>query len=234
MHAGAPAAPNAPASTSYFQDFASVPDGQTPPDWLNVAAAGLAAYPWLVPGSWAVGTMDDGRHMLEQRGTNWAWFDGAPPLSFMRFDSPCFGRAAHGLPDRYTVDVGLAVMSCDSRDPYYPIGDTGVQVYYLDPTHYCEMVWRPTTIDLWECNGGEPTRYAGWTLLHRFSNVARSHEWLNVHVKVDTIRHTLRASLPGGGEVEVLSSLLKPGKHWMTLRASDSDVWFDHVAIQTP
>lgn len=186
--------------------------------WRNAVDDGYA-YPWLVRGSWSLSGAT-----LTQTGTDWPWYGGAPPLSFMRY-------ASGALPARYAVDVVLQVRGCNSRDPYYPIGDTGVQVYYLNPTHYVEVVYRPHTFEIWQCNGGVPYQYSGWTLLGRYVHASSPWANLHVHAEVDTLQHRLVVQLPDGGSTAVYAPLATNQPHWMSLRASNAQVWVESVRL---
>jgi hypothetical protein len=216
----------------YRDDFSLDVVGGQPVGWKNVTAIG-PSFPWLIPGHWLVTQQPNGTRALEQTGTSWAWFNRAPPLSFMRWNATTFGKPGNGLPERYVVDIGLKVVACDPHDPYFPIGDTGVQVYFVDPTHYCEVVYRPHSVEVWQCNGGQPFAFPGWTLLGRFSNVAVPFQTLSVHAQVDTFAHTLVVTLPGqASPLTFRVGIIQPGTHWLTLRASNSDVRYEHVTIQ--
>jgi hypothetical protein len=219
-------------TSTYRQTWASVPVGAQPNDWVNVKNINQA-FPWLVQGAWSVKSNAAGAHTLEQSGIGWPWFGGAPPLSFMRFNAPFFKLAGNSLPNHYKVDVTLRVLGCDPKDPYYPIGDTGVQVYFIDATHYCEFIYRPKTVEMWQCNGGEPFRFPGWTLLKRIPRNNFQGQALLVSAEVDTATHTIKATMPGSSTpVTVFSSLIQPRAHWMTLRASNSRVQYDVVQVQ--
>jgi len=222
----------AAVTSTYRQTWASVPVGAQPTDWINMTKAG-PAFPWLVAGSWGIKVNAAGAHTLEQSGTAWPWFGGAPPLSFQRFNAPFFGQVGNGLPQHYHVTVNLKVLGCDPKDPYFPIGDTGVQVYFLDATHYCEFIYRPHTVELWQCNGGEPFRFPGWTLLGRFPHNNFQGQTLVVDAEVNTATHTIKAVIPGNSApITVSSVLIQPRTHWMTLRASNSRVQYDMVQVQ--
>lgn len=217
----------------YHTTFSDVALGHLPGDWLDLGSA-RGGPPWLVAGSWSVVAQGGGTHALAQTGTHWPWYGGAPPLSFMRFDAGTFHRAGNSLPDHYRVDVGLRVLACDPRDPYYPIGDTGVQVYFQDTTHYCEMVYRPHTVEMWLCDGGVPYRFTGWKLLGRYAFNSGPGQLLTVRAEIDAGKHTFTASLPGSlGSRTVSAGLIHPGTHWLTLRASNSVVRYDHVSVQS-
>ncbi|MDB5099513.1 MAG: hypothetical protein JWM80_3934 [Cyanobacteria bacterium RYN_339] len=217
---------------TYRQTWASVAVGAQPADWINVTKVG-PAFPWLVAGAWGVKVNAAGAHTFEQSGIAWPWFSNSPPLSFQRFNAPFFGMAGNALPNHYQVDVTLRVLGCDPKDPYFPIGDTGVQVYFVDATHYCEFIYRPKTVELWQCNGGEPFRFPGWTLLGRFPRQSFQGQALMVSAEVNTATHTIKAVIPGASApITVSSVLIQPRPHWMTLRASNSRVQYDLVQVK--
>ncbi|HEY9723331.1 MAG TPA: hypothetical protein V6D47_15075 [Oscillatoriaceae cyanobacterium] len=219
LSACAPLAFAPPAGGDYsLQSWGGTPLPGGP--WRNACDDGFK-YPWLVRGSWSSTNLP-----MNQWGTQWPWYGGAPPLSFMRY-------AARSLPAHYVVDCTFAVLSCDRKDPYYPIGDTGVQVFYMNPTHYCEVVYRPKTFEVWQCNGGVPYKYNGWSLLKRVSYSSRQGMNLHVHAEVDTNAHRLTVQLPNGGSVTCYSWLLSNQTHYMTLRASNNLVRYQAVQIKS-
>lgn len=221
---------------SYVADFDAA--STTLADWKDPREDdGHTNYPWLYSGSWnlmpsaagaATGSLRliSGGRALEHNDMR-----PQPALSFRRYAGKAFGTDDGQLPAQYRVS--LQVTPIASRDDFYPpVGDQGTPVYYLDPTHYVEVLMKANSFEVWECNGGEPLKWRGWRELYGepASHSARTPVTLAADVNSNT--GTIRVFYNGQFRREVRSDIVKPYTHYFALRGASNRVQFDNLLIQ--
>lgn len=178
-------------------------------------------YPWLYAGNWF---LNNG--MLWHRDLR-----AQPNLSFRRYRGTTFGPDG-ALPPRYRAQV---TEEFDESLPtfYPPTGDQGVPFYYQDPTHYVELLIKPTVFEVWECNGGEPEKWKGWRRLYAEDLSTGKGDRRTLGVEVDADRGSMDVFLDGQKRATVTSSLIAPGYRTVALRATGNSVGFENLSIES-
>ncbi|MNL37450.1 hypothetical protein D3C87_1595950 [compost metagenome] len=155
-----------------------------------------------------------------------------PALSFRRYAGKAFGTNDGQLPARYRVS--LQVTPIASREEFYPpVGDQGTPIYYLDPTHYVEVLLKANTFEVWECNGGEPIKWRGWRELYGESASHSAGVPVTLGAEVNSDTGTIRVYYNGRFRREVKSAIVKPYTHYFALRGASNRVQFDNLMIQS-
>lgn len=154
-----------------------------------------------------------------------------PALSFRRYAGKAFGTTNGELPSNYTVN--LQVTPIESREDFYPpVGDQGTPVYYLDPQHYVELLLKDKKFEVWECNGGEPTKWRGWRMLYEEDATHSAGVPVRLGAEVRSGEGTIRVYKDGEMKREVKSPIVKPYAHYFALRAGSNHVQFDDIRIE--
>lgn len=208
-------------------------------DWKDPRVDdGHTAYPWLYSGTWnlmpAVGGASGSLRLAPGGGRALEHNDMRPQpyLSFRRYAGKAFGTQDGELPAQYRVS--LQVTPIDSReDFYYPVGDQGTPIYYLDPTHYVEVLLKANTFEVWECNGGEPLKWRGWRELYGESASHSAGVPVTLAAEVNSNTGTIRVYYNGQFRREIKSDIIKPYTHYFALRGASNRVQFDNLLIQS-
>lgn len=80
-----------------------------------------------------------------------------PHLSFRVLETP-------SLPGRYRVTASVQPVSSPHFKP--PVGEISIIPYYLDPTHYMEVLLTNDNLGIWLADGAAPDTNQGWDGLH--------------------------------------------------------------------
>lgn len=214
--------PVPPASTgSLLETFEAVPAGSAPSTFVDPLDEGFA-FSWMPRVRWHVESLNGSKQFIH---------DGLNPkayLSFRRYRGTAFG-ANGSLPQRYFAQVAVTPLKSQTLAP---TGDQGTQVYYLDPTHYLEVLIKPTLFEVWQCNAGAPFTSAGWTRLY-FANVnTAANQTRQLGATVNTGTHQLTAFLDGVQKTTVSSALLTSQTHFLALRGTGNVVAHDNLRIE--
>ena len=201
--ASEPAAPvqvAAAAPRGFRANWAGVPEGAPPPDFVDVRQDGHA-YPWLYDGGWRV-SHRGGSSVLE---VPLALTVPREPLSFRRFDGKAFG-ANGALPMRYRIVATARSLGGSTRFNGY--GEVAIQALYRSPVTYVEVLQTDGHLYLWEAREAPPMQGKGWKQLAKVPNPTRVGEWVTFGAEVD--RHTGRitALLDGKAVASATSSLI--------------------------
>lgn len=180
-------------------------------------------YPWLYAGNWFVAGGQLNHVDLRPQ----------PNLSFRRYSGLAFGENG-ALPPRYRASVTLTFGgSYDAPNAYPPTGDQGVPFYYLDPTHYVELLIKPNLFEVWECDGGQPEKSGGWRRLYGEELVTGKGDSRTLGATVDVAAGKIQVYLDGAMKATVSSPLITPGYHSFALRAAGNSLAFDNLLIES-
>lgn len=210
---------------TYDTDFSTDAVGTEPPEFINVMDDGYN-YSWLYAGNWSV-IATDSSHVYAIDDIR-----PQPALSFRRYRGTDFGTPDGQLPLHYQVSVVEQPIAADPSE-YPPTGDQGVQVFYLDPTHYVEVLFKPHDLQVWECNGGVPNGYGGWNQLFEQQTDTTAGQIRTMGADVDCNTGTLVFYVDGQQLATVHSALITPRTHWFALRATGNEVYFRHITIRS-
>ena len=223
-HLTGPARADHTGGARYEADFERGEGGE----WVDVLEDGHL-HPWLYPGDWqtveAPAPGGTGTSQVYQQTVQ----RPQPALTFRRYAGDAFGPDGR-LPDYYRAEVDARPLASDFFKP--PVGDLGVQVYYLDPTHYVEVNLTPDQVEVWQADGAEPGSSRNWTLLWSRPQRFQQGRWYRVGAVVDVVNGTLDVYLDGAFVQRVQAPVIRPAPHWFTLRAAGQAVQYDNVVIQ--
>ncbi|MBU6428731.1 MAG: hypothetical protein KGR26_06975 [Cyanobacteria bacterium REEB65] len=211
------------SSGSFSEGWDEFQPGAQPSDWVDVRQDGYD-YPWLYPGQWSIASIG-GFHAFEQTEEQ-----AQPALSFRRYSGKAFQTPAGELPIRYRADVWLAAFGSPS---YPPIGDQGVPLYYLDPTHYLEVLLKPHAFEAWQCAGGEPDHGAGWKKLFSQPLDTAAGEQRQLGMIVDASAGTAQFLLDGQLVATASSPIVRPITHYLALRSAGNTVAYYEVRARS-
>lgn len=208
-------------------------------DWKDPKQDDGYTHSWLFSGGWSiVGAMPirnaSGSIISRPAGRALEYNDlrPQPALSFRRYAGDAFGTDNGELPNRYAVM--LQVTPITSREEFFfPVGDQGTPVYYIDPTHYVEVLLKNDKFEVWECNGGEPLKWRGWRPLFEEAASHSAGVPVNLGAEVDATRGTIRVYKNGQFKTEVRSDIVKPYSHYFALRGASNRVQFDNLVIRS-
>ena len=193
--------------------------------WKDVRQDGYA-YDWLLPGSWRVTPAAQSPRGL--------WHDEIrrpPAVSFRRYAGTAFGTPNGELPARYQVSLTVTPLDAHPQgDP--PIGDLGIPVYYLDPLHYVEAVFKPERFEIWACDGGLPTKWKGWHPLFQTELKTAARQARRLVAEVDSRAGTMTVSVDGKVMATVRHGVIQPYSHFFALRATGNSVIFSDLRIE--
>ena len=170
---------DSPAATTVLFDarWSAIPIGREPPMFHDPASepnkpSWLQAGAWpIVPDSPATGVVWQANQLAPQ-----------PCLSFR-----VWNHAA--LPARYTATIAVRPVSSTFEHP--PIGEIALIPFYVDPTHYVEVVVGSDSVSVWLADGAQPGSDKGWRAL-RFLGVATAiGDVRTVVMTVDRTQSTL-------------------------------------------
>lgn len=110
--------------------------------------------PWLQAGRWRIAEVRTPAYS----GRVWQCQDVQPQpyLSFRVWDGPTTGA-------RYTLKATVQPVSSPHFKP--PVGEIALIPYYLDPTHYLEVIVAADHLGIWIADGGTPGTDQGWQAL---------------------------------------------------------------------
>lgn len=201
------------AERMYRSDWGRLPAGSEPSEFVDVRAEGQT-YPWLYGGAWRIGKY--GRETVYE--VPQALRKPAEPLTFRRYRGEAFGPDG-ALPPRYRVEAEARSMGGSMRFNGY--GEVAMQVFYVSPTRYVEVLQTDEALLMWEADNAAPMQGSGWTQLARVPRGAKVGQWVRFGAEVDRERGTITALLDGKPVATARSGMLKgPGPARLTLRAT--------------
>jgi hypothetical protein len=154
-----------------------------------------------------------------------------PALSFRRYAGNAFGTANGELPARYRVSLTLTPIAAHELN-YPPVGDLGVPIFYLDPLHYVEAVFKPDSFEIWACDGGLPSKWRGWHPLFQTELQTKALQARRLSAEVDTVAGTMTVTVDGKVMATVRHALIQPYSHYVALRATGNKVLFSDVRVE--
>lgn len=189
--------PTAPASFGpapapmglYRSDWSAVPHGEAPAEWVDVQDEGHS-YPWLYDGGWRVVHRDGTPHFEVSESL----IEPPEPLSFRRYTGTAFGPDG-ALPKRYRIEAEARSLGGSMRFRGY--GEVAIQVFYLSPTQYVEVLQTDEHLLIWEATNAPPGTGKGWRQLAKVPNKRKVGEWLRFGAEVDLEAGTVTALLNG-------------------------------------
>ena len=209
---------------TYQSAWSELANGSEPSDFMDVRSDGYH-YPWLY----------DGRWQITHRGDETLYAVPLPntrlpePLTFRRYNGEDFGPDGL-LPSRYRVTVQGRSLGGATRFNGY--GELAVEVYYLSPVTYVEVLQTDTQLLIWQAIEAPPMQGSGWRLLAHYPHPAAIGEWVNFGAIVDTKRGRCTALLNGRPVASTFSPLLKDVPHGLTLRATGNREEWRSLTIQ--
>jgi hypothetical protein len=156
-------------------------------------------------------------------------------LSFRRYKGTGLGTANGALPAKYKAELDVTPIKSYS---YAPTGDQGTQVYYVDPTHYFEVLIKPNNFEVWACDNAAPFQSVGWYRLYATPVDTAANQTRHLGAEIDTNAHTLKAYLDGqlmttldANTSDVLTRLLTNVPHYFAMRGTGNIVAHDNIRI---
>lgn len=213
-----------PAPKRLFADFEKTPVGSAPSDFVDVKTEELTP-DWVYEGHWAVTEDASGNKVFMHDDVR-----QQPAVSFQRYRGTALGTSNGQVPEVYYTEVDMRPIS--SPHNYPPIGDQGVQFYYLRHNTYLEVIVKPGLIEIWEANEAAPNTSKGWKRLWFKGLETPAGTTRRIGALVDTREGTFTAYLDGEPLETVESPLLKPQPAWVTLRGIGNVVSFDNLLIE--
>ena len=190
-------------------------------EWKDVRADGHDAA-WLYPGNWFTtpqGLMHD--EILRP-----------PALSFRRYAGKAFETPNGELPARYRVSVTITPIAAHPQN-FPPVGDLGVPIFYLDPLHYVEAVFKPDRFEIWACDGGMPSKWKGWHPLYEEAMETRAQQARRLSAEVDAGAGTMTVTVDGRVITTVRHALIQPYSHFFALRATGNTMRISELTISS-
>lgn len=213
------------AGRTYRSNWAGLPAGSEPEEFVDVRQEGHQAS-WLYGGGWRIGKY--GRETVYE--VPQALRNPAEPLTFRRYRGEAFGPDG-ALPRKYRVEAEARSMGGAVRFNGY--GELAMQVYYVSPTTYVEVLQTESAFLLWEAVSAPPMQASGWTQLARVPRGAKVGQWVRFGAEIDRDKGTITALLDGEPVATARAGLLKgPGPGRMTLRATGNREEWRWVTIQ--
>lgn len=171
------AATSAP-TRAYRSDWSTIAPGREPPEWVDVRPES-GTYPWLYAGDWAVRRSPGGLSLYAVA----PYVGNHPePLTFRRFAGTQFGPDGQ-LPRRFRVEAEARSTGGASR--FGGVGELAIQTFYVDPTHYLEIMQVDREFRAWWADGAEPQQDRGWKLLGSWKRPYRAGEWIRFGAEMD-------------------------------------------------
>ena len=233
---GAPGAPTpgvtqTPNSKVLRLDFENAPLGKLPQDWVSVSAEmraqGKTPPSWLYDGTWEVAAINRGS--FQSKALRQTEKQPEPWVSLIRYRGTHFGPDGQ-LPKRYRFEVSQQPIASPYNLP--PTGDQGVPLYYLDATHYLEVVNTPRELQVWYSDGAQPMNGRGWKRLFNRSMSTNPGDVRRVGGIVDVTNKTFVLLVDGKPEATLQVPDLDASKpHGMALRAIGNEVNFDDLEV---
>lgn len=212
-------------------DFEKDALGTLPSDWVVVSAEmrarGQAVPSWLHDGTWEVAQIN--RPPFQSKALRQTEKRPEPWISLVRYRGSHFGPDGR-LPMRYRVEVSQQPISSPYNLP--PTGDQGVPLYYLDATHYLEVVNTPRELQVWFCDGGQPMNGRGWKRLYNRSLPTNPGDVRRVGGIVDVPSKTFTLLYDGKPQATLQVPELDASKpHGIALRSIGNEVNFDDLEV---
>jgi hypothetical protein len=155
---------------------------------------------WLAKGIWQVSTVDTPTF----RGLAYRASEEKPQpwLSFRVLQGPA-------IPDRFRVEATVQGVS----SPHFkgPVGEISLIPYYLDPTHYVEVLITGEHVGIWLADGAAPDTDKGWTGLHFLPVRTRIGDLQTVTIDMDLTEHRLTVAV-GDRTYSLSHPFLDPGR----------------------
>lgn len=198
---------------AYRSAWGRVATGLEPPEFVDVRAEGHQQS-WLYGGGWRIAR----RGVESVYEVSQALRQPAEPLTFRRYRGEAFGPNG-ALPRRYRVEAEARSLGGSARFNGY--GEVAMQVHYVSPTTYVEVLQTDEAFLVWEAVDAPPMQGKGWRQLARVARGARIGQWVRLGAEVNRDAGTITALLDGQPVATVESSLIqRPGPGWLTLRAT--------------
>ena len=212
-------------------DFENAPLGKLPADWVSVSAEmrsqGKTPPTWLFDGTWEVASIN--RPPIQSKALRQTEQKPEPWVSLVRYRGTHFGPDGQ-LPKRYRFEVSQQPIASPYNLP--PTGDQGVPLYYLDATHYLEVVNTPRELQVWYSDGAEPMSGRGWKRLYNRSMTTNPGDVRRVGGIVDVTNKTFVLLVDGKPETTLQVPDLDASKpHGMALRSIGNEVNFDDLEV---
>lgn len=196
----------------YHSQWEQLKPGECPLEFTDVRLEGHS-FPWLYDGNWQI-IEEKGKCLLRVPNALTA---PEEPLTFRRYIGNAFGPLGL-LPLRYRVEAKGRSLGGAKR--FNGFGELAIQVFYLDPTHYVEVLHTDQHLRVWLADGAEPGSGEGWFLLGQVDHPTPIGTWITFGAEVDIPAGTVRLLLDGKivGIIDV--PYLDPVPHSLTLRAT--------------
>lgn len=211
-----------PPAGTYSNTFESLALGAAPSEYIDPRDEGYS-YSWMPRVPWSIVSYN-GSRQYEHDG-----LAGSSLLSFRRYRGTALGTANGLLPARYFAQVDVTPIRSNS---YSPTGDQGTQFYYLDPTHYLELLIKPNYFEVWVANGAQPFSSQNWQRIHYTATTTSAGQRRRLAAEVDVYAHTVRCYLDGQLRATVSHPIVNTQAHWFALRGAGNVVAHDNVIIQ--
>jgi hypothetical protein len=199
--------PVRPPRDAYLSEWEHLTPGAEPSEFEDVSRH--YTYPWLYAGEWEI--------TRSGFGVTDAMTELEEPLTFRRYRGNAFGKNGR-LPSCYRVEAKGRSLGGARR--FNGFGELAIQVYFLDPTHYVEVLQTDKDLCLWLADGAQPGSGNGWQLLARLGNPTPIGDWVCLGAEVDIPKKQVTVLLDGKPLEAVNVSFLRPLPHGLTLRAT--------------
>lgn len=190
-------------------------------EWKDVREDGHS-YAWLYPGRW----------VTTPQGLLHDEIMKPPALSFRRYAGKAFGTPDGELPLRYRVQLTVTPIEAHPQN-FPPVGDLGIPVYYLDPLHYVEVVFKPEKLEIWACDGGLPMKWRGWHPLYETPMPTRANQARGLLAEVDTETGMVTVSVDGRVVASVRHGMIQPISHYVALRATGNRMRLSDLRLES-
>lgn len=217
-----PSATAEPVPGELVRDFEADAVGSDPADFVDPNDEGFS-YAWMPRVTWRVADVQGSRRYLHDGLSN------TGDLSFRRYRGTGLGTANGELPQHYFAEIDVTPQQSYT---YAPTGDQGTQFYYLDPTHYVELLVKPTQFEVWVCDDAPPFQSTGWSRVYVASTTTAANQTRHMAADVDCNAHTLTAYLDGNLMTTQTISMLTTQPHYFALRGSGNLVSHDNLHIK--
>ncbi len=211
-----------PPAGTYGNTFEALALGAAPSEYIDPRDEGYS-YSWMPRVAWSIVSYNGSRQYEHNA------FASTSLLSFRRYRGTALGTPNGQLPARYFAQVDVTPIRSGS---YSPTGDQGTQFYYLDPTHYLELLIKPTLFEVWVANGAEPFTSRNWQRIHYTTTTTSAGQRRRLSAEIDANAHTMRCYLDGQLRATVSHPMLNTQTHFFALRGAGNVVVHDNVTIQ--
>lgn len=214
-----------PSGRVYRSDWQRLEAGSEPSEFVDVRQDGHR-WPWLYGGDWRIahgawGTVYEVPRALRSP---------PEPLTFRRYRGEAFGPNG-ALPRRFRLEAEGRSLGGSTRFGGY--GELAVQVHYLSPTTYVEVLQTDTALVIWEARNAAPMQGKGWTELARVPHRAPLGAWVRFGAEVDRDEGTITALLDGKAVARAQTALLHgPAAGAFTLRATGNREEWKRVEVR--